>query len=227
MRRTSGRFRPSLARRLAGSGLAWRRLLLALVLVPGGLGALLIGCATTPPANQTQLCAIFDQQPRWYRLAAESEARWGTPIAIQMAFVQQESSFQARARPPRGRVLGVLPGRRASSAFGYAQAIDAAWEDYRAATGRRFARRSNMADALDFIGWYNHVSHRRLGIPLTDARHLYYAYHEGHGGYRRGTWRQKAWLQQVAGRVEQRAASYQQQLATCEARFARRGWWSR
>jgi len=225
MSRRTGWFKPTLPTWLPRSGCAWRRLLIALLVVPGALATLLIGCATTPPTNQTQLCTIFDQQPRWYRHAAESEARWGTPVAIQMAFVQQESSFQARARPPRGRVLGFLPGRHVSSAFGYAQAIDAAWDDYRAATGRRFARRSNMADALDFIGWYNHVSHRRLGIPLTDARHLYFAYHEGHGGYRRGTWRQKAWLQQVAGRVEQRAASYQQQLATCEARFARRGWW--
>jgi hypothetical protein len=203
----------------------WLRLALLLVLLLAGAAALLAGCATTaPPKTQTELCLIFDEHRDWYRQARSAEQRWGTPIAIKMAFVQQESAFDARARPRRGRVLGLFPGRPVSTAYGYAQAVDAAWDDYRAATGRRFARRNHMADALDFIGWYNDVSHRRLGIPLTETRHLYYAYHEGHAGYRLGNWQEKAWLQRVAGRVEERAQIYQRQLEQCESRLNRR-WW--
>jgi hypothetical protein len=197
--------------------------------VAPGLAAaalLLAGCATAPPPRgQDNLCRIFAEQPRWYDHAQASEKRWGTPIGIQMAFVQQESSFQAKARPERQRILGIIPGKRPSSAYGYAQAQDPAWSDYQQATGRRFARRSDMGDALDFIGWYNDVSHRRLGLAKTDARNLYLAYHEGHGGYRRGTWRNKRDLQAIAARVEQRAATYQSQLASCESSYRCRRWY--
>jgi len=186
---------------------------------------LLAGCASRPPEDQDNLCQIFSQHPRWYDHALASERRWGTPIAVQMAFVQQESSFRARARPDRNRVLGVIPGRRPSSARGFAQAQDPAWSDYQRATGNRRARRSNMADALDFIGWYNDVSHRRLGIAKNDAYRLYLAYHEGHTGYQRGGWRNNSQLQAIASRVDQRAMRYQRQLAGCEAQFRCRRWY--
>ncbi len=183
------------------------------------------GCATRPPQQQENICSIFQQHPRWYDYALASERRWGTPIYIQMAFVQQESSFRARARPERNRILGIIPGRRPSSARGYAQAQDPAWQDYQQATGRRGARRSNMSDALDFIGWYNDVSHRRLGIAKNDAFHLYLAYHDGHTGFQRGGWRNNPQLQDIARRVEQRAATYARQLPGCEAQLRCRRWY--
>ncbi|MGY6587520.1 MAG: transglycosylase SLT domain-containing protein [Wenzhouxiangella sp.] len=186
---------------------------------------LLVGCASRPPQDQDNVCQIFSQHPRWYDHALASERRWGTPIAVQMAFVQQESSFRARARPERNRVLGVIPGRRPSSARGFAQAQDPAWSDYQRATGNRRARRSNMADALDFIGWYNDVSHRRLGIAKNDAYRLYLAYHDGHTGYQRGGWRNNSQLQAIASRVDQRAMRYQRQLAGCEDQFRCRRWY--
>ena len=196
-------------------------LFLALVLC----AAIVSGCATRPPQQQDNICSIFQQHPRWYDYALASERRWGTPISIQMAFVQQESSFRARARPERNRILGVIPGRRPSSARGFAQAQDPAWQDYQQATGRRSARRSNMRDALDFIGWYNDVSHRRLGLAKDDAFHLYLAYHDGHTGFQRGGWRNNRQLQDIARRVEQRAATYERQLAACESRLRCRRWY--
>lgn len=187
---------------------------------------LVSGCATrSPPREQENICRIFEQHPGWYDAARAAEQSWGTPIPITMAFIRQESSFQARARPERRKILGIIPGRRPSSAFGYAQAQDPAWQDYQEATGRRFARRSNMADAMDFIGWYNDVSHRRLGLAKNDARNLYLAYHEGHTGYRRGNWRSNSGLQQIAARTEQRAAEYQAQLQRCESQFRCRRWY--
>lgn len=196
---------------------------LALILI---LSCLIVaGCATRQPQQQDNICSIFGQHPRWYDHALASERRWGTPIHIQMAFVQQESSFRARARPERNRILGIIPGRRPSSARGFAQAQDPAWQDYQRATGRTGARRSNMADALDFIGWYNDVSHRRLGIAKTDAFHLYLAYHEGHTGFQRGAWRNNRQLQDIARRVEQRSAAYAAQLPACESRLRCRRWY--
>jgi hypothetical protein len=116
-------------------------------------------------------------------------------------------------------LLGFIPLPRSSSAYGYAQAQDPAWQEYTDAIGYRAARRSNIRDALDFIGWYNDVSHQRLGLPKTDAQRLYLAYHEGHGGYARGSWRNKPQLQTIARRVAQRADTYATQLAGCEDRF--------
>lgn len=186
---------------------------------------MLVGCASSPPRNQDNLCQVLSENPRWYDHARASERRWGTPVAIQKAFIQQESSFRARARPERRRILGFIPGRRPSSARGYAQAQDPAWRDYQAATNNRRARRNNMADALDFIGWYNDVSHRRLGLAKNDAYNLYLAYHEGHTGYQRGAWRNNRQLQAIASRVDERAANYQRQLNACQDRLRCRRWY--
>jgi len=203
-------------------GMLPRRLLLAALMI-SLLG--LTACATKPPRDQSNLCAILDEYPRWYDHALDSERRWGTPIAVQMAFVQQESAFRAAVRPERRRIFGIFPGRRPSSARGFAQAQDPAWEDYQKATGRRFAQRTDIDDALDFIGWYNDVSHRRLGLARNDAYSLYLAYHEGHTGYQRGSWRNNAALRAIASRVDQRALNYQRQLNGCESRFRCRRWY--
>ena len=62
------------------------------------------------------------------------------------------------------------------------------------------------------------VSRSKNGIPLTDARNQYLAYHEGHTGYARGSYRSKSWLLSVANKVDARADLYQAQLATCSLR---------
>jgi hypothetical protein len=184
------------------------------------LVALLVsGCASKPPARTDNICHIFEEHPRWYDHAKRSEERWGTPIPVQMAFVHQESSFRHNVRPPRDYFLGIIPRARKSSAYGYSQALSPTWKEYLEATGRRNARRSNMADSLDFIGWYNDISHRRLNIPKHDAERLYLAYHEGHGGYSRGTYRAKPQVGRVGRRVNERATRYTGQLAGCESRF--------
>lgn len=187
----------------------------------------LFGCAATPPERQDNLCEIFEQEPGWYDDAYTSERRWGIPINIQMAIVQRESSFRARVRPARTKLLGFIPWRRPSSAAGYAQAQDPAWQDYLATTGRSrlFASRADMSDALDFIGWYNYTSHQRLGIGRDDPYNLYLAYHEGHTGYRRGSWRGKPKVQQTARQVSERAERYGRQLPACEDQFRCAGWW--
>jgi len=195
------------------------------LLLPVLLAVLLGGCATTPPARTENLCHIFDHQPSWYDYARESERRWGTSIPIQMAFINQESTFRARARPPRGTLLGFIPWGRPSSAYGYAQAQDPVWGEYMEAEGGLLARRTHMKYATDFVGWYNNNTHNRLGISKDNAEHMYYAYHEGHTGYRRGNWRNNSGLQRAAARVSRHAADYKTQLAGCERRLQCRRFW--
>ncbi|GHE20848.1 lysozyme-like domain containing protein [Halomonas urumqiensis] len=180
------------------------------------------GCAMfapSPPQDQSNICEIFREQPGWYDHARESEQRWGTPIATQMAFIQQESSFRSHVRPPRKRILGFIPGPRPSSAKGYAQAQDPVWGEYRDDAGGLFSRRTHMKHATDFIGWYNARTHRQVGVSLGNPEHLYLAYHEGAGGYRRGSHRGKPQVLRSASQVAARASRYQNQLAACEAEF--------
>ena len=113
----------------------------------------------------------------------------------------KESSYVSNARPPRGRLLWVIPWKRSSTAYGFAQATDDAWSDYLRDTGNRFADRDDFADAVDFVGWYLNRSHRHLNIAADDARRLYLSYYAGLGGYRRGTWRNNDWLKDAAVRV--------------------------
>ena len=140
---------------------------------------LLGGCASLGAASVEDVCEIFSERRDWYRDAVSSEQRWGIPVEVSMAFIYQESSFQRRARPPRTRVLWILPGPRPSSAFGYAQALDSTWAEYARRSGNEDALRSRFADAIDFVAWYNANSVRNSRIDSSDARNLYLAYHEG------------------------------------------------
>lgn len=178
---------------------------------------LISGCATKPPpaSAHDNICQIIEHDSKWYKAAKKSEEKWGTPVATLKAFVHQESRFVHNARPPRDYFLGFIPLPRKSSAFGYAQAQDPAWHDYQKATKNYRARRDNVYDALDFIGWYNSVSNTRNGISLRDPYNLYLAYHEGHGGYRKKTFNQKPWLIEVAKKVDRQSKMYDRQLKQC------------
>jgi hypothetical protein len=183
-------------------------------------------CVSSPPRNVTDVCSIFDGQHNWYRAASQAEQRWDVPISVSMAFIYQESGFRSRARPARSRILWVIPGPRPSNAFGYAQALNSTWDDYRRATGNTRARRSNFADAVDFVGWYNANTYRRNNIGKHDARNLYLAYHEGNTGYARGSYADKPWLLETAARVQQNADRYQRQIQQCESDL-NRNWFQR
>ncbi|MEJ2680544.1 MAG: hypothetical protein P8144_03415 [Gammaproteobacteria bacterium] len=160
--------------------------------------AMLVSCAARPPADPDNICYIFEEKHRWYVASRDAEQRWGVPIPVLMSFLYQESGFRARAKPPRKWYFGFIPGPRPSSAYGYAQAIDSTWEAYRRRANRWGADRDNFADAVDFIGWYNAESSRQLGLAHDDADQLYLVYHEGAGGYRRGSYRRKTGLLGIA-----------------------------
>lgn len=183
----------------------------------------LSGCATTPD-NVENICAIFDEKSRWYRAAKKSEERWGTPIHVQMAIIRQESGFDSDAKPPRKKLLGFIPWRRPSNAYGYAQALDSTWKSYKKDTGRRFADRDDFKDAIDFVGWYTHQSLKIAGISKWDPYNQYLAYHEGQGGWMKKTYQNKTWLINVARRVDSRAKEWGAQLKQCEDDLDS-GWW--
>ena len=185
----------------------------------------LTGCATKPPGNPNDICDIFDDKPAWYKAAKKSEKKWGSSVPIMMSIMFQESQFKQNAKPARTRILWIFPGPRPSNAYGFAQVKSETWDSYENNSGNGWARRDNFADAVDFIGWYNAQSQITSKIKLNDAYNLYLAYHEGHGGYNKHTYKNKGWLKSTAQQVSTRAVQYTKQLAQCEERFQSSWWW--
>ena len=58
-------------------------------------------------------------------------------------------------------------------------------------------------------------SRKANGIGMNDAYNQYLAYHEGHAGHRKGSYRAKGWLIGVAEKVAGQAARYRGQLRGC------------
>ena len=192
------------------------------------LGVLWLGMATAHrtkmPSDLENICTIFDDRRDWYKAAKRSEERWGTPVHIQMAIIGQESSFRFNARPPRTKLLGVIPWKRPSNAYGFAQALDGTWRRYQNETDSPDAHRTTFSDAIDFVGWYTNLSNTSVGISKWDPYNQYLAYHEGQTGWRKGSFEQKGWLKRSADRVDNRARRWWAQLESCRADLDR-PWW--
>jgi Uncharacterized protein conserved in bacteria len=180
---------------------------------------LLTSCSsitTQRPANPENICDIFRQNSDWYEAALDMQKRWKIPLTVPMAMMYQESSFKYDAKPPMDYFLFVPIGRR-SSAYGYAQVKDEAWDDYKKQTGNRWADRDNFADAIDFMGWYAYKTNRVNKVAPSDAYNMYLNYHEGWGGFRRGTHNDKRWLLKTSRIVDARAKRYATQFRQCQS----------
>ncbi|NLY34734.1 MAG: hypothetical protein GX040_08470 [Alcaligenaceae bacterium] len=176
---------------------------------------LLSACSTTPPANPENICEIFREKPSWHEAALDAKEKWGVPVHVPMAMMYQESTFRHDAKPPKDYLLGIIPWGRVSSAYGYAQAKDEVWSDYRKETNRWSPDRDDFSDALDFMGWYMSKAQKVNGISKWDAYAQYLNYHEGWTGYRNGTHQSKKWLLNTAQKVKDRASRYSAQYAAC------------
>jgi hypothetical protein len=186
-----------------------------------GLFAVLSACGggDKPPSTVVDACRMQSERPQWFKAMRKTEQKYGIPVLVQLATIARESSFRHDARPTK-KVGSGLFSRDVprSSAYGYAQALDGTWDDYRKATGRRGADRDDFADSSDFIGWYMNGATRVNGVAPHDAYNQYLAYHEGKAGFARGSYRSKSWLPSVARDVEAWAVRYDQQLRACPMR---------
>ena len=184
---------------------------LSLVLLIAACG----GGSSKAPRNLDNACLLAREKPAYYSAMRKTEARWGVPVHVQMATIYQESKFIGNARTPHTFALGVIPMGRQSTAYGYSQALNGTWEEYQKSAGGRRAKRDDIADATDFMGWYMDESSRSLGISKADAEAQYLAYHEGRSGFARQSYLGKPWLVEVAARVGARSEMYREQLAYC------------
>ena len=181
--------------------------------------ALLVGSCgvsnNSAPRNMDNACSIVNQRPAYLKAFKAAERKWGVPVHVQMATIHQESKFIANAQTPMRYTLGVIPRGRQSSAYGYSQALDGTWKEYQRATGRFGARRNNIRDASDFMGWYMYNTKQKTGVSLSDTRNQYLAYHEGQTGFLRRSYLKKGWLLDVSNKVASRGQMYQSQLKRC------------
>lgn len=181
------------------------------------IALLLLASCASAPSRINNACAIFEQRDglfnNWARDAKKAEREFGVPVPVLMATIYTESSFRPYARPPRTKLLGFIPWKRRSTAYGYAQALDGTWAEYKRDTGRWTANRTDFADAIHFVGWYHNRSHKRNNIRLNDGYNLYLAYYSGHAGYSRGEFTSA--IRGAAKRSAGIASKYEAQLRGC------------
>ncbi len=173
-------------------------------------------CASAP-SQINDICAVFSQQDGWFNdwhsAAQRTERKYGVPVPVLMATVRKESGFKSNARPPRIKLLGVIPWKRKSSAYGYSQALDGTWTQYQLEAGGFGARRNNFADAVDFVGWYHAKTADTYGVARNDTYRLYLAYYLGWSGFKRGNW--SGSVQNYARDTDEMARTYAAQLQRC------------
>ncbi len=171
----------------------------------------LTGCVTVnrdPPKKLSDACAILDEKHKWDDYVFAASYKWKVSPGTILSIMKQESGFRHNAIPVDAK------GKPLSSALGYSQALDGTWKDYVKENGD--AKRKDFNDSADFIGWYADKMEKQTKIPKSDTYNLYLAFHEGAGGYKKGTYKNKSWLLGVASKVDNQAQVYDQQLSKCE-----------
>ena len=185
-------------------------------IVPVAFVLALSACAT-PPRHINNVCTVFDQRDghfnNWQKAAERTEKKYGVPTHVLMATIRKESGFKGNAKPPRTKLFGFIPWKRVSSAYGYSQALDGTWAQYKRETGSFGARRNNFADAVDIVGWYHSKTVENHGVSRNDTYRLYLAYYLGWTGFKRGNW--DAGVQRYARDTQDMANRYQAQLRRC------------
>ncbi|MDB3969697.1 lytic transglycosylase [Candidatus Pelagibacter sp.] len=175
----------------------------------------LISACSSIPSNTSNSCSILNERYLWLKHVNKSEKKWGSPIYLQLAFIKMESDFDWLAKPPRQKLFKVIPYKRPSTSFGYSQAVNGTWEQYKKETGNKLAIRSRFKDSVDFIGWYTNKSSTILKIPKNDVFKQYLAYHEGWGGFK--NYKDNKKVINLAKRVEKQSNVYKNQLIECSS----------
>ena len=184
------------------------------------LAFVFVASCSSVPSNTKNSCLIFKERYLWYKHIKNSYDKWQAPIHIQLAIIQKESDFNWLAKPARTKLFKIIPYKRPSSSFGYSQAVNNTWAQYKKETNSPLAVRSRFKDSVDFIGWYMHKTYKILKIPKTDAYRQYIAYHEGWGNYKNYKNNKKVII--LAKRVKEQAREYKGQLMDCQKQLERK-----
>ena len=56
-------------------------------------------CTNVKPESTADSCILFEEKKRWYKDTKKSYDKWGVPISVQLAIINQESSFKSSSSP--------------------------------------------------------------------------------------------------------------------------------
>ena len=177
--------------------------------------SLLVSCSSIPK-NTQNACSIFSERYLWYKHAKDSSEKYGVPVHLILAFVNKESGFNRWAKPERTKLFKIIPYKRPSSSFGYSQAIDKTWDQYKNETNNMLALRSRFKDSVMFIGWYINKTHQINKIPLNDSYRQYLNYYLGWGNYANKTYQTDKKAILFARSVQKQSYIYKNQLIKCQ-----------
>ena len=177
--------------------------------------SLLVSCSSIPK-NTQNACSIFSERYLWYKHAKNSSEKYGVPVHLILAFVNKESGFNRWAKPERTKLFKIIPYKRPSSSFGYSQAIDKTWDQYKNETNNMLALRSRFKDSVMFIGWYINKTHQMNKIPLNDSYRQYLNYYLGWGNYANKTYQTDKKAILFARSVQKQSNIYRNQLIKCQ-----------
>lgn len=159
-------------------------------------------------ANMTA-CEILKEHPSWSKSLKQAEKQYSLSPSFAMGLIYQESRFKADAKS------------NYSTAYGYAQAINATWKHFQQDV-KKNARRDNFDDSVQFIGWYMAQLSKSLKIRMSDHENLYMAYMLGATGFKRykaGTFKNKAKIEEdkkLGAKVKAYTKTYKNQLKKCK-----------
>ena len=182
----------------------------------------LLASCNSIPKNTENACSIFSERYLWYKSVKKSSEKYGAPVHIILAFVNKESGFDRRARPPRTRIFKIIPYKRPSSSFGYSQAVKKTWELYKTETNSPLALRTRWRDSVFFISWYISKTNKINKIPLNDAYRQYLNYYLGWGNYAKKVYKTDKKAIIFAQSVKKQSKIYKSQLRECQKNLNRK-----
>ena len=182
----------------------------------------LLASCNSIPKNTENACSIFSQRYLWYKSVKKSSEKYGAPVHIILAFVNKESGFNRRARPPKTKIFKIIPYKRPSSSFGYSQAVKKTWELYKTETNSPLALRTRWRDSVFFISWYISKTNKINKIPLNDAYRQYLNYYLGWGNYAKKVYKTDKKAIIFAKSVQKQSTIYKSQLRECQKSLNRK-----
>lgn len=163
--------------------------------------------------HPTNACHMLKENEDWLESIHRSSQRWDVPASVILSIIKVESSFVYDAKPIKEK--GFFWDTYHSSAYGFSQALDGTWNDYKIQTLNASAKRTSFSDSSDFIGWYINNINKATNIKRHDTYNIYLAYHEGIGGYKRKTYKKKRWLIKKAKYIKNLTLTYSKQIKYC------------
>lgn len=201
---------------LSKSRFSYKKLYLYIGLI---IATLCLSQCAKPPKITQNACQILKEKNGWFsswsKASQSASIRYNIPASIILATIYAESGFKANAKPPRTKLLGFIPWKRPSSAYGYAQAVNATWKAYSMETGSSSVKRNSFKDSVHFIGWYYDKIAKQQHISRHDAYSLYVYYHLG-ANYRGSLQNAPSLVKRQATVVANMSRQYAKQLAACK-----------